>query len=265
MDLLSLPLQDTGWQLVESKHQRQQQHGWLKLQQSLVQTLEELYAMCEGEPSMADSALRYLEQTVHQIKQVQQLQQETSNTSEQHKTAWHSLVGLCPCQAYHCNTCSCFFSCMRSVFAYAFSGYHPFVACRSLASYQLALEGEWLPVEWHMFHINFCVIQRNQAADALSPERARLQSQGRQHPFIRCFYCTRALASLFGMCRLPASKARATAAAVLATATHINQIRSSAVQSHASQSSSVGRVERSPAEHSMLSQAAVLAIAAAAG
>ncbi|WIA28635.1 hypothetical protein OEZ86_011172 [Tetradesmus obliquus] len=63
--------QDTGWQLVEGKRHRQQ-HGWLKLQQSLVQTLDELYALCEGEPSMADSAVHYLEQTVHQIKQVQQ-------------------------------------------------------------------------------------------------------------------------------------------------------------------------------------------------
>jgi hypothetical protein len=67
-------MQDTGWQLVESKRHRQQQHGWLRLQQSLVQALDELYAMCEGEPSMADSAVRYLEQTVHQIKQVRRLQ-----------------------------------------------------------------------------------------------------------------------------------------------------------------------------------------------
>jgi hypothetical protein len=66
-------LQDTGWQLVESKRQRQQQHVLLRLQQSLVQTLEELYAVCEGEPAMADSAVRYLEQTVHHFKQVQQL------------------------------------------------------------------------------------------------------------------------------------------------------------------------------------------------
>lgn len=59
-----------GWQLVESRRQRQQQHVWLKLRQGLVQTLDELYSMCEDEPSMADSAVRYLEHTLHHFKQV---------------------------------------------------------------------------------------------------------------------------------------------------------------------------------------------------
>jgi hypothetical protein len=78
-------LQDTGWHLVESKRQRQQQHVLLKLQQSLVQTLEELYAVCEGEPSMADSAVRYLEQTVHHLKQVQQPHAEDTCTKLDYK------------------------------------------------------------------------------------------------------------------------------------------------------------------------------------
>ncbi|KAF6263637.1 hypothetical protein COO60DRAFT_379382 [Scenedesmus sp. NREL 46B-D3] len=81
MDGTTDGLQDMGWQLVESRRQRQQQHVWLKLRQGLVQTLDELYSMCEDEPSMADSAVRYLEHTLHHFKQVAGNNRTCSNGS----------------------------------------------------------------------------------------------------------------------------------------------------------------------------------------